>query len=596
VKESEIALLVTAGTQSTATARTRILATCLHWSLALLCAVLPFELNTGLPLAGLTFTNVELPALVAIGLWGGLLAGERRLPRLPRPLVLGAAALLAIFTASALLAGEWRGAALKFTARQAQGALLALCLADQLTRYGWPLARRLGLALLASMAVSAALGLLEIGESHPVLALLAVFKDQPTTIGGLLRLSATFAYANIAAMAYEATLPLALVATGLAAGRRAALLAAGSAALLYVAALLTYSRAALLTTAITVLLVALGSLALRRRGDPPHGRRRVVLICVGLLALTPGLLLFSPTFRVRVAEPDVGRWYRAEYAVAPIARLSPNEVIQTPVIVRNRGLVAWRPDTLRPVALSYHWIDRWTRRVVRYNGYRTALPQTLEPGQSAQIDAYVQAPNQPGSYILAWDMVIEQSGWFSERGNPVAELPVAISGPPAPNRAAPAAEPASVPRQISVRPAPPARAQLWAAALRIWLAHPALGIGPDIFRHVYGPALGLRSWDDRIHTNNLYIELLVGAGPAGLAAFLALVAAIGVAAGRALVAAAATESTRWALLGCSAGLGAFLIHGTLDMFLEYSATCLLLWSLMGALSGLSAIHTARIKQ
>src|SRR5206468_4305699 len=109
-----------------------------------------------------------------------------------------------------------------------------------------------------------------------------------------------------------------------------------------------------------------------------------------------------------------------------IARLAPNELAQTPITIRNRGLVTWRPDALRPIALSYHWLDPRTRRVVRYNGYPTALPRPLEPGQSMQIDAYVQAPSQPGTYILAWDMVIEKSGWFSERGNPVAELPVAI--------------------------------------------------------------------------------------------------------------------------------------------------------------------------
>lgn len=592
VCQTEGSLTAITGAQSTTAARTRTLASSLHWSLALLLAMLPFELNTGIPIAGLTFTNLELAALVASGLWGALLVSARRPPRLARPLALGAAALLVVFAASALLAGDWRGAALKFTTRQAQGALLALCLADQLARHGWPLARHLGLALLAGMSASAALGLLEIGEIRPVLALLAMFKDQPTTIGGLLRLSATFAYANIAAMAYEAALPLALVAVGLAAGRRAALLMAGCATLLYVAALLTYSRAALLTAALLASIVALGALALRRRADRPlPGLRRVILTCGGLLALTAGMFLLSPTFRVRIAEPDIDRWYRAEYLAAPIARLAPNELARAPVTISNRGLVTWRPDALRPVALSYHWLEPRTRRVVRYNGHRTELPGPLEPGQSARIDAYVQAPSQPGSYILAWDMVTEQGGWFSERGSPVAELPVIVSGAPAPSQPAQAAEPANVPQQIIVRPPPPARGQLWAAAARIWLAHPALGIGPDVFRHVYGPAIGLRRWDDRVHTNNLYIELLVGAGVAGLAAFLALVAAVGAAAVRALagVYAADTGALRWALIGCGAGLAAFLIHGMLDMFLEYSATYLLLWALLGALSGLSGL-------
>jgi hypothetical protein len=42
-------------------------------------------------------------------------------------------------------------------------------------------------------------------------------------------------------------------------------------------------------------------------------------------------------------------------------------------------------------------------------------------------------------------------------------------------------------------------------------------------------------------------------------------------------------------LGCAAALLTFLIHGVLDMFLEYNATNLLLWALIGALDSLVTI-------
>jgi hypothetical protein len=45
-------------------------------------------------------------------------------------------------------------------------------------------------------------------------------------------------------------------------------------------------------------------------------------------------------------------------------------------------------------------------------------------------------------------------------------------------------------------------------------------------------------------------------------------------------------------LGCAVALLTFLIHGVLDMFLEYSATNLLLWALIGALGSLPAISGA----
>ncbi|MEO7910554.1 MAG: O-antigen ligase family protein [Roseiflexaceae bacterium] len=655
--------------------RSQTSATGVGWVLTLVLESLPFELYTGVPLAGLTFTNVEILVLAMLALWAVRLVIERRLPRLPRGFLLPTLALLAIFCVSAAFAPEWRGAALKFTARQLQAALLGLCLADQIAVGGWPIAQRLGLALIMGAAISAALGLLEISESPLILLLLANFKDQPTMAGGLLRLSATFGYANIAAMFYEATLPICLVAVGLATNRRARLMLSGAALLLFTATLLTYSRAALLTTVAAILMIMLGAILLERRAlgnaisgvDRPkdEGRtpafrafvlrpssfvrgwldqisaalvaqsaRRVVRLSMLLLALTAAALLFSPTFRVRIAAPDVADWYRADYSVAALPSLAPNALLTTPVTLHNRGLVTWRSAGLRPVALSYHWLDPRTRRVVRYNGRRTLLPQPIDPGGALQINANVQAPEKPGDYLLAWDMVVEHSGWFSERGNPIAEIAVTVAGQPVASQPAASAEPATMPQQLVVRPAPPARGLLWGAALQIWRAHPLLGIGPDTFRHMYGPQLGLRIWDDRVHTNSLYLELLVGTGVAGLAAFLLLIAlALGQAA-RVLVrmddrstllraggrrttddgrqrnsllsninrqssAESALGFNRdaqvWMALGCAAALLTFLLHGVLDMFLEYTATNLLLWGLIGALGGLAMIggHSAR---
>jgi hypothetical protein len=607
---------------SATSARSQIIAACIGWGLALVLASLPFELYTGVPLAGLTFTNVELLVLAVLALWAVVLIVERRRPYLPRSFVLPALALLALFCVSAIAAPEWRMDALKFTARQIQAAIVGLFLADQVALGGWPLVRRFGLALLVGAAISAALGLLEISESSLILALLAIFKYQPTMAGGLLRLSATFGYANIAAMFYEATLPICLVAIGLATGRRARWLLSAIALLLYAATLLTYSRAALLTIVAATVLIMLGAILLGRRafalGNIPSSPvtpavRRVVRTGLALLALTAAVLLFSPTFRVRIAAPDVADWYRADYSVAALPRMAPNARLTTSVTIQNRGLVTWRSSGLRPVALSYHWLDPRTRRVVRYNGRRTLLPQPLDPGGVLQVNADVQAPNKPGDYVLAWDMVVEHSSWFSERGNPMAEIAVTVAGLPITSQPVPSAEPENMPQQIVVHPAPPARSLLWGAALRIWRAHPLLGIGPDVFRHMYGPALGLKIWDDRVHTNSLYLEMLVGTGVIGLAAFLLLIAqALGRAARvligtndgrpkmlrssivvRPLSAEPALRFNRdvqsWMALGCAVALLTFLIHGVLDMFLEYTATNLLLWALIGALGSLTSL-------
>jgi hypothetical protein len=587
------------------------------------------------PLAGLTFTNLEVLVLAVLALWAAGLAIERRRPHLSPGLLLPALGMLAVFCLSAVAAPEWRGAALKFTARQIQAALLALCLADQIAIAGWPIVRRLGLALIVGAAISAALGLLEISESPLILGLLAAFKDQPTMAGGLLRLSGTFGYANIAAMFYEAALPICLAAVGLAASRPARWVLAGAALLLLAATLLTYSRAALLTSAAATLVVIAGAIVIRRRalgratgGPAVQAARRVVWLGMLLIGLVAAVLLLSPTFRVRIAAPDVADWYRADYSVSALPRMAPNALTTTPITIQNRGLVTWRSAGLRPVALSYHWLDPHTRRVVRYNGRRTLLPQPVEPGSALLLSANIQAPDKPGDYLLAWDMVVEHSGWFSERGNRMGEVSVMVAGVPAASQPAPSHEPAFAPQQITVRPAPPARNLLWAAAVRIWRRHLLLGIGPDTFRHMYGPELGLRTWDDRVHTNNLYLELLTGSGVVGLAAFLLLIAPAIWGALRVLlwtkndvrktmderrptadseqphaphsslltrlsspesVLAFINVAQAWMALACAAAMLAFLIHGMLDMFLEYSSTNLLLWALIGAMGSLAAI-------
>jgi hypothetical protein len=370
---------------------------------------------------------------------------------------------------------------------------------------------------------------------------------------------------------------------------------------LFGATLLTYSRAALATTVAMITLVMLAAIAFQRRAaistiaklqaETTQPARRVACLCAALLALTASVLVLSPTFRVRITTPEIADWYRADYSVTQLRQLAPNALVQVPVTVDNRGLVTWRSAGLRPLALSYHWLDPATRRVVRYNGRRTILPEPVQPGGRLLLDAQVQAPQQAGQYILAWDMVIEHSSWFSELGTPMAEVSVTVSGRPVASQPAPSPEPPGMPERISVHPAPPARSALWAAALRIWRPHPLLGIGPDVFRHVYGPELGLPTLDDRIHTNSLYLELLVGAGVTGLAAFLLLVALALAKGASILIGLRTPERTPkiWMALGCCAGLLAFLIHGVLDMFLEYSATYLLLWVLIGALGSLRPV-------
>lgn len=564
-----------------------------EWALLVLAAVLPFESSGGLVLFGLVFNSVELMATVATILWLGLLTYERRRMYVSSWLAIPSVLLLAAFVLSALLAPEYGRDALKFTLRQAQGAVIGLCVAERLLAEGWPLVRRLLLALAAGAGVSALLGLWELSETASALGLLGVFKTQLSFMGGLLRLSGTFVYANVAAMFYEAILPIVLVGSiGLLRGWRR-FVGLGLGGLLLLTTLLTYSRAALIVCATILVLIPAGI------WFSAPGQRMRSLIRAGVLSGLIGLALLAvlslPTFRLRLLEPNIADWYGAVYQAAPVERMQTNELRTVVVRLRNSGRVAWPEAGVRPVMLAYHWFDPGSGKAVVFDGLRTPLPYSIAPGGSVELMAQVQAPSAAGSYELAWDLLRENGGgWFSQYQVAPARERVTIVG-----GAIQAATPQQPAHRTTLAPVTvdelpqPSRGQLWRAALTIWATRPLVGIGPTVFQYVYGPYLGMQRWDTRIHTNNLYLELLVGSGVLGLAAFLSLIGAQLVLAIRALRESRSgglqQPQLRWAILACGLALTAFLIHGIFDAFLAFMTTNLLLWMLLGMLSGLCAL-------
>jgi O-antigen ligase len=127
------------------------------------------------------------------------------------------------------------------------------------------------------------------------------------------------------------------------------------------------------------------------------------------------------------------------------------------------------------------------------------------------MTARVRAPNYPGSYVLIWDVVQEHRTWLSLEGVYPGRTLVTVDGVAA---GAPPATHGRMPGSVLRLP----RTVLWSTAMQIARAHPLLGIGPDNFRRVYGRYLGLASWDDRVHANNSYLEVVAGMGAIGVAA------------------------------------------------------------------------------
>ena len=116
----------------------------------------------------------------------------------------------------------------------------------------------------------------------------------------------------------------------------------------------------------------------------------------------------------------------------------------------------------------------------------------------------------------------------------------------------------------------PGRLRLWRAAAAMFAAHPLLGVGPDNFRLLHGGFAGLSNPDPRMHSNNMYLEILVGSGLLGAVAFGWLVwshrgaACVSRARGGRIDRSSRTSawfSPSWPLIA---------LHGTVDSFLSAS--------------------------
>ena len=74
---------------------------------------------------------------------------------------------------------------------------------------------------------------------------------------------------------------------------------------------------------------------------------------------------------------------------------------------------------------SYHWLDPLGNAIV-WDGPRTAFERPVEPGAEVEVELELRAPQPPGRYRLAIDLVEELRYWFAEVGSSPLELDVEV--------------------------------------------------------------------------------------------------------------------------------------------------------------------------
>ena len=87
------------------------------------------------------------------------------------------------------------------------------------------------------------------------------------------------------------------------------------------------------------------------------------------------------------------------------------------VAIENAGTATWhtRGEALG-IRASYHWLDDRGNPIV-WDGLRTALPRSVAPGETIELELPVRIPLPPGRYRFALDLVDEGRFWLAELGN-----------------------------------------------------------------------------------------------------------------------------------------------------------------------------------
>lgn len=80
--------------------------------------------------------------------------------------------------------------------------------------------------------------------------------------------------------------------------------------------------------------------------------------------------------------------------------------------VTNRSNRTWLADA--GYRLSYHWVKGGT--TVVKDGEKTPITRVVRPCGTGIVKATLKAPAAPGTYTLQWDMLREESFWFSAKG------------------------------------------------------------------------------------------------------------------------------------------------------------------------------------
>ncbi|MBE0428829.1 MAG: O-antigen ligase family protein [Thermoleophilia bacterium] len=540
-------------------------------------------------LGSIGFTTSQLAAILfiaAFALWAGKSrAGLRGRGALDAAVVL----FVASNFLSAAFAADTPGA-LKFSLRMTLAALVYFGISRLPARA--PSHQVVAGSAAAALLVVSLVGLLEYFVSFADWArLLSPWQEDSFVFGAFynIRISSTLPYPTSLAMFIELTLPL-LTASGLwlialkpaSDTRRRLLMAALAAAMAAAVAVLifTYTRSSLAALPLSMITGAAAALVYG------YGKRTAAffLLAAALMVSILGVsTIFSDRTAARLGVAEPAQRFSAEYQILEFpADLRPGEESRTRLKISNTSDVTWIPAGEGRVLASYRWFENG--RQTGETSVDSSLPRDIRPGEEFELEVRLLAPREPGSYVVAIELLQAGVGWFSDTHVRPAMVAVEIDWEG--SRTLPLSEEEtrfiwSV-DETSTAP----RAALWRAAARMWADHFLLGVGPGQFRTAHAEYLSGYDPDERLEAHNIILSAAANTGLIGVAAMLYLLAGAAWAQLRMVRDRALAPDRRLLALGLLAALVAYVSHGMLDYFLWQTGIALMFFAQLGLTSWL----------
>ena len=105
-----------------------------------------------------------------------------------------------------------------------------------------------------------------------------------------------------------------------------------------------------------------------------------------------------------------------------VVRLRVDSVVNLPLKITNLSEQSLSSFSTPPLLISYHW-KHTSGDIAVWDGLRTSLPYTLSNGDVEDMFVAVQAPTEPGDYVLEITLLHETVKWYDDE---IPGLPIRV--------------------------------------------------------------------------------------------------------------------------------------------------------------------------